>query len=219
DPEPPQAEDVHWVSVDFKTVLHWSVPPSDYTYTVSYSEFLVHVTTASIVKLITKHSLFSRTFTADVVTEGIGNFDPEDFHTPAPLLQPLQLSAVSLTILKVAERSVTLNISDPLTGIHVQNKQLTIRDVLKKDLKYTVSYHKSASTRTKYMVVDSNLPLIPNLDPGQSYCFMVAALVRAVTHLPAGVVESTDLHLGLQHPGRRLMSHTHKKSQNFPYFW
>uniref|UniRef100_A0AAV2JYW2 Tissue factor n=1 Tax=Knipowitschia caucasica TaxID=637954 RepID=A0AAV2JYW2_KNICA len=88
-----------------------------------------------------------------------------------------ELSAVSFSIHKVAERSVTLNISDPLSGIHREDKQLTIRDILKKDLKYKVSYYKAGSTGKRDLVVDSNVAQIQNLDPGQSYCFMVAAFV------------------------------------------
>lgn len=39
-----------------------------------------------------------------------------------------------------------VNITDPLSSIHVGKKQLTIRGVLKNDLKYKISYHKSGST-------------------------------------------------------------------------
>ncbi|KAK7945285.1 hypothetical protein WMY93_001013 [Mugilogobius chulae] len=88
-----------------------------------------------------------------------------------------ELSAVAFSIQKVSERSITLNISDPLTGIHSGSKQLSIRDVLAKDLKYKVSYYKAGSNGKKDLIVDSNVAQIPNLDPGLSYCFMVAAFV------------------------------------------
>lgn len=192
DLEPPKAENVHWVSLDFKTILKWSVPPSNYTYTVTFSEgddgdwtAPRHCTLISDTECDLTYELlpYDTTFSADVVTEGMPgqDFDPEEFpHTYSAPFNPYkqsELSAVAISIQKVAERSVTLNISDPLTGIHIGNKQLTIRDILKKDLKYKVSYYKSGSTGKRDLVVDSNLPQIPNLDPGQSYCFMVAAFV------------------------------------------
>lgn len=33
----PKAEKVHWVSLDFKTILTWTTKASNYTYTVLYS--------------------------------------------------------------------------------------------------------------------------------------------------------------------------------------
>lgn len=197
DLEPPTVENVHWVSVDFKTILKWSVPPSNYTYTVMFSktgldspDYDDDNTTPECIEisdtecdLTYKLLPYDTTFIADVVTEGIPgqDFDPEEMpHTKSASFNPYrqsELSAVTFSIQKVAERSVTLNISDPLTGIHSGDKQLTIRDILKKDLKYKVSYYKSGSTGKRDLVVDSNLPQIPNLDPGQSYCFMVAAYV------------------------------------------
>ncbi|XP_072290444.1 tissue factor-like, partial [Eucyclogobius newberryi] len=127
--------------------------------------------------------LLLRTFTADVQTEGSMNNDydleelPHTYSDPFNPYKHSELSAVAFSIQKVAERSVTLNISDPLTGIHGPTKQLSIRDVLKKDLKYKVSYYKAGSTGKRDLIVDSNMAQIPNLDPGQSYCFMVAAFV------------------------------------------
>ena len=46
----------------------------------------------------------------------------------------------------VDEKTVTVNITDTLTSVHVGGKQLTIRDIFKKDLKYKISYYKSGST-------------------------------------------------------------------------
>lgn len=56
------------------------------------------------------------------------------------------ISAVTFTVKNIDETSVLVNITDPLTSIHLQGKQLTIRDILKKDLKYKISYYKSGST-------------------------------------------------------------------------
>lgn len=56
------------------------------------------------------------------------------------------ISAVTFTLKNVNDTRVHVNITDPLSGIHLRGKQLTIRDILKKDLKYRISYHKSGST-------------------------------------------------------------------------
>lgn len=56
------------------------------------------------------------------------------------------ISAVMFTVENVDETRVLVNITDPVTSIHVRGKQLTIRDILKKDLKYKISYYKSGST-------------------------------------------------------------------------
>lgn len=56
------------------------------------------------------------------------------------------ISAVTFTVKNVDGTRVLVNITDPVTGIHVRGKQFTIRDILKKDLKYKISYYKSGST-------------------------------------------------------------------------
>ncbi|KAJ0059388.1 hypothetical protein NL108_016167, partial [Boleophthalmus pectinirostris] len=88
----------------------------------------------------------NRKFQADVQTDDLYD-DYEDLpHTYSTFFNPYtqsELSAVSFSILKVGEHSVTLNITDPLTSFHVGGKQLSIRDILQKDLKYKVSYSKS----------------------------------------------------------------------------
>ena len=50
-------------------------------------------------------------------------------------------------IVKPVDKSkVTVNITDPLTSIHKNGKQLNIRDIFKNDLKYKISYYKAGST-------------------------------------------------------------------------
>lgn len=61
------------------------------------------------------------------------------------------ISAVKFTIHTVDQHSVMVNITDPMTSIHRRQQQLSIRDVLKKELKYKISYYKSGSTgKVKY---------------------------------------------------------------------
>ncbi len=56
------------------------------------------------------------------------------------------ISAVQFTVESVNKSKVIVNITDPLTSIHQRGKQLSIRDILKNDLKYKVIYYKSGST-------------------------------------------------------------------------
>lgn len=56
------------------------------------------------------------------------------------------ISAAEFQIHPVDDHRVIVNITDPLTGLHERGKQFSIRDILKKDLKYKVSYYKSGST-------------------------------------------------------------------------
>lgn len=67
-------------------------------------------------------------------------------HLKDPLLPTGNISAVSFSIQTVDESTVSVNITDPVTSIHQQQKQLSIRDVLKEDLEYKITYYKSGST-------------------------------------------------------------------------
>lgn len=187
----PKAENVRWVSVDFKTMLFWTATPSDYTYTVLYSEAEGDWDTnpeciqISHSECEMTHSLkpFDRTYTADIKTEpaGMSNYDPDDLpHTYSLPFNPYrqsEISAVNFTVESVEETAVTINITDPLTTIHERTKQLSIRDILKKDLKYKISYSKSGSTGKRDIISDDSVARVEKLDAGESYCFMVAAYI------------------------------------------
>lgn len=56
------------------------------------------------------------------------------------------ISAANFYLVDVNDTTVLVNISDPLTAIHRRSKQLTIRDILKNDLKYKIIYYKSGNT-------------------------------------------------------------------------
>lgn len=63
-----------------------------------------------------------------------------------PAMSTGNISAVKFAIHTVDEHSVMVNITDPITSIHRRQQQLSIRDVLEKELKYKISYYKSGST-------------------------------------------------------------------------
>ncbi|CAK6980757.1 tissue factor-like [Scomber scombrus] len=130
------------------------------------------------------YSYFDRLYSADIKTEAAtmdyDDYQDESPHTYSPHINPYEeskISAVKFSVEVVEESNVTVMISDPVTSIHKQGRQLTIRDILKDDLKYKISYYKSGSTRKRDIISDSSIAKVSGLDPGVRYCFMVAAFI------------------------------------------
>ncbi|KAM9322060.1 tissue factor-like [Pholidichthys leucotaenia] len=184
----PAAQDVHWVSLDFKTILRWTAEPSDHRYTVYYAENHGDwVESRDCIRIsesecdLTDHiKALDRTFSADIRTE------PEDYdndvddypHTYSPQFNPYKesnISAADFAVEALDNGKVMVNITDPLTGLHDRGRQLSIRDIFKNNLKYKTSYYKSGSTGKRDFIADSSQAEVPDLDVGDSYCFMVAA--------------------------------------------
>uniref|UniRef100_A0A8D3ED27 Tissue factor n=1 Tax=Scophthalmus maximus TaxID=52904 RepID=A0A8D3ED27_SCOMX len=188
----PRAENVHWFSLDFKTTLNWTTKSSNYTYTVLYSwddsDWIECLYCSQLIESVCDLTNclkpFDRIYSADVKTEPASmnhNYDPEELpHTYSGNFNPYiesNISAVKITVQAVDERTVTVNITDPLTSIHQDGKQLSIRDVLKNDLMYKISYYKSGSTGKRDIISESSMAEVSQLDAGQKYCFMVAAYI------------------------------------------
>uniref|UniRef100_A0AAX7TD67 Tissue factor n=1 Tax=Astatotilapia calliptera TaxID=8154 RepID=A0AAX7TD67_ASTCA len=185
----PRAQDVHWVSLDFTTHLRWSVTSSDYTYTVRFSREdadweespnCIQIS-ASECDLTQSLKASDRAYFADVQTE-IMDMDYELPHTQSSRFNPYResnISAVSFTVAPLDDRRVIVNITDPLTSIYDRGKQLSIRDIFKKDLNYKIRYYKSGSTGKRDEISNSSMKVIPGLDKGESYCFMVATFIRS----------------------------------------
>ncbi|XP_077391824.1 tissue factor-like [Festucalex cinctus] len=188
----PKADNVHWVSLDFKTLLMWTAPPSNYTFTVMYSwddvNWRESVNCIRIAEtecdLSNEFEQPQRTFSADIRTE---TFDSTDYevddllpHTYSPPFNPYgqsEISAPDFTVEVVEEGKVSVTIKDPLTSFHKYGKQLTIRDILKNDLQYKISYYKSGNTGKRDIKFNTNRGEVSGLDAGESYCFMVAAVI------------------------------------------
>ncbi|XP_063317864.1 tissue factor-like [Pelmatolapia mariae] len=202
----PRAQDVHWVSLDFTTHLRWSVTPSDYTYTVRFSggeadweesPNCIQIS-ASECDLTQSLKASNRAYSADVLTE-ITDTDYELPHTYSSKFNPYResnISAVGFTVEPLDDRRVIVNITDPLTSIYDRGKQLSIRDIFKKDLNYKISYYKSGSTGKRDVMSNSSTKEIPGLDKGESYCFMVAAFIisrpKATQHGSWSVQKCTE---------------------------
>lgn len=189
---PPKAENVRWVSVDFKTTLHWDSPSPDHTYSVYYSrdggDWLESPDCIQVpgpdCDLTNQLIPYDWKYTADIKTDSeVDDYDypsEEMPHTFSDEFNPYResaISAVEFTVEDVGGGKVIINISDPLTGIHQRGRQLTIRDILKKDLHYKITYNKAGTTGKRELTRDTSVAEVTGLDVGQSYCFIVAAFI------------------------------------------
>ncbi|XP_077471667.1 tissue factor-like [Stigmatopora argus] len=190
----PKAENVHWVSLDFKTLLKWTVAPSNYSFSVQYiwehgdewksSSNCIRISETEC-DLSDELQPPNREFSADVQTEpeddlhyDVDEF-PHTFSAPFNPYQQSEISAPEFTVELLEEGKASVTIEDPLTSFHKYGTQLSIRDILKNDLQYKISYYKSGSTGKRDIVTKSNKGEVAALDVGQSYCFMVAAYIPA----------------------------------------
>ncbi|XP_061925650.1 tissue factor-like [Entelurus aequoreus] len=196
DDSAPKAENVRWISLDFKTLLMWTSSPSHYTFTVKYSwdegDWFESPNCIDISERECDLSVdlepIDRTFTADVLTEPESDEHlPEELpHTYSPPFNPYtqsEISAAEFDVEVLEEGRVSVVIKDPLTSFHQKGKQLSVKDVLKDDLQYKISYYKSGNTGKRDIISKSNRAEVSGLDAGHSYCFMVAAFIP--TRAPA----------------------------------
>ncbi|XP_036938637.1 tissue factor-like isoform X1 [Acanthopagrus latus] len=217
----PTAENIRWVSLDFKTILMWTVKEPDHKFTVLYSvddgdwQESHDCIQVSELECDLTHDLqpFDRLYSADIQTDTTDEDYTADEppHAVSPHFNPYKesnISAVKFTVRSVDKTRVIVNITDPLTSIHVGQRQLSIRDIFAHDLQYKVIYRKSESTGKKEITSNSSVAEVPNLDEGQRYCFMVAAFIpsrpqntkwgawseESCTHGDPGI--GTDLSLG-----------------------
>ncbi|KAF6720428.1 Tissue factor [Oryzias melastigma] len=191
DDSAPKPENVRWMSLDFTTILTWTAQPSSHSFTVQYSiDNSDWTESQDCIRIpetkcdLTEHlKYYDRSFSADIQTEhpDVLDYDVENLpHTYSPPFNPYRdsnISAAEFSVKQLNETTVLVNITDPLTAIHKKNKQLTIRDIFQNDLQYKISYYKSQSTRKRDIESLTSTAEISGLDPGQSYCFMVAAYI------------------------------------------
>ncbi|XP_013869562.1 tissue factor [Austrofundulus limnaeus] len=190
---PVKLENIRWLSLDFKTVLTWtcSCSPADYNYTIWFSQGETVDWMESLDCIQTPHfecdlsedlKPMDRNYRADIRVEHHSfddDFDenPHMFSPPFNPYRQSNISAVQFSLVNVNKTTVIINITDPVTSFHHQGKQSTIRDVLKKDLKYKILYYKAGSTREREVVSDSSTATVSGLEAGLGYCFMVAAFI------------------------------------------
>ncbi|XP_054888864.1 tissue factor-like [Poeciliopsis prolifica] len=189
----PKAQNVHWTSVDFQTILKWTVEESGNTFTIQYSEknkdwmdvANCFRTTEMECDLTQELEGSDKNYEADIradfdkLSDEFG-LDYDFPHTYSPIFNPYResnISALEFSITDVDEGTVILNITHPLTSITKRGKQQTIKDILKNDLQYKITYYKSGSTGKRHKIANSSSAEVSGLDAGQTYCFMVAAFI------------------------------------------
>ncbi|XP_061569581.1 coagulation factor IIIa [Cololabis saira] len=189
----PRAENVTWKSTNFKTVLTWGPEPTpDYTYTVEFyaiggnKQRNHHCTRSSQTSCDLSASMtdVQSCYRADIVSEpplGATSDLVEFPHTTTSTFCPYKETDIGRPDfeLRMSEDKslTTLVVSDPLTALFSDRRQLNVRDVFGEKLQYKVTYRKNRSTGTKVQTSPSSLIQLQNLDPGESYCFSVQAFI------------------------------------------
>uniref|UniRef100_A0A8C5BSZ1 Tissue factor n=1 Tax=Gadus morhua TaxID=8049 RepID=A0A8C5BSZ1_GADMO len=158
----PRAQNVTWISTNFKTLLTWGPKPSEnYSYTVEYSvvgedrENNPHCIQSreTMCDLSASLSRLRESYIAEVLSEpprGVALDLVEPPHTRSQAFCPYldtDIDRPDFTIVVGKDkRSVTLNVMDPLTALFDGNQQQSIRDVFGDELQYRVTYRRHSST-------------------------------------------------------------------------
>ncbi|KAM6908297.1 coagulation factor III, tissue factor a [Lycodopsis pacificus] len=189
----PRAQNVTWKSTNFKTILSWEPKPSaDYSYTVEFSAVGADkqrnphcirsmVTVCDLSSFLTD---LNAVYTADVLSEpplGATSGLIEFPHTSSSRFCPYKDTDIDRPDfkLKVSEdkKKTTLYVTDPLTALFKDNRQLNIRDIFSHQLQYKVTYRKNKSTGKKVYISKTNVIELTDLDRGESYCFKIQAYI------------------------------------------
>ncbi|XP_034028517.1 coagulation factor IIIa [Thalassophryne amazonica] len=189
----PKAQNVTWESTNFKTLLTWEPKPSkDYSYTVEFSAIgenrhrnphciRTPETSCDLTRSLTD---LKAVYSADVLSEpplGVTSDLIEFPHTSSPKFCPYEDTVIGKPDFKLDvsedKKKTTLYVSDPVTALFKDGRQLTIRDIFSEELQYKVTYRKAKSSgRKEYFSKNSTIELT-NLDQRESYCFYVQAYI------------------------------------------
>ncbi|CAJ1082003.1 coagulation factor IIIa [Xyrichtys novacula] len=189
----PKAQNVTWKSTNFKTFLTWEPEPSaDYSYTVEFSavgrdkQRSPHCTRSSKTDCDLSSFLtdLKACYKADVIsTPPLGaSSDLTEFpYSSSTRFCPYQETDLGRPEFKLEvngnKRSTTLYVTDPLTAVFKDGRQLNLRDIFADELQYKVTYRRNQSTGKKTQVSKTNVIEVTNLDKGESYCFNIQAYI------------------------------------------
>ncbi|XP_071341649.1 coagulation factor IIIa [Trachinotus anak] len=189
----PQAQNVTWTSINFKTFLTWEPKPSaDYSFTVEYSavgksrQKNPHCIRSSATVCDLSNSLtdLNACYTADVLSEpplGVNSDLIEFPYTTSPRFCPYKDTDIGKPDFKLEvsedKKKTTLYVTDPLTALFKDGRQLSIRDIFSDQLQYKVTYRRNKSTGKKVMFAKTNVIELTDLDREESYCFSVQAYI------------------------------------------
>uniref|UniRef100_A0A8C1YRH5 Tissue factor n=1 Tax=Cyprinus carpio TaxID=7962 RepID=A0A8C1YRH5_CYPCA len=189
----PKAQNVTWSSVNFKSILTWSPKPTNYSYTVEFSEVgQDRKRTGHCIKTMeTECDLTAElqnpkaNYSADILSEpmqGVFSDLVEFPHVSSKKFSPYYDTAIGKPEFKIEvnsdKRKTTLYVTDiPTALFNEDKKRLNIRDVFRDNLQYKVTYRKAKSTGKKEKISKSSIIELPDLDQGVSYCFYVQAFL------------------------------------------
>uniref|UniRef100_A0A8C1DIG5 Tissue factor n=1 Tax=Cyprinus carpio carpio TaxID=630221 RepID=A0A8C1DIG5_CYPCA len=188
----PKAQNVTWSSLNFKTILMWSPKPTNYSYTVEFSqvgqdrERTPHCirTMAMECDLTAGLKKLNAYYTADILSEpmrGVSSDLVEFPHATTEKFSPYYDTAIGRPEFRIEvssdKRKTTLHVEDIPTALFVDEKRLNIRDVFMDNLQYKVTYRKAKSTGKKEKISKSSIIELTDLDRGESYCFYVQAFL------------------------------------------
>ncbi|KAM9337540.1 coagulation factor III, tissue factor a [Symphorus nematophorus] len=189
----PRAQNVTWRSTNFKTLLTWEPKPTpDYSYTVEYSVVggnrlrTPHCirSSATVCDLSSSLTDLNACYTADVLSEpplGVVRDLIEYPYTSSPRFCPYKDTDIGKPEFKLEvsedKKKTTLYVTDPLTALFKDGRQLSIRDIFSDQLKYKVTYRRNKSTGKKEYISNNNEIVLKNLERGESYCFNVQVFI------------------------------------------
>ncbi|NP_001232896.1 coagulation factor III, tissue factor a precursor [Danio rerio] len=187
----PKAKNVSWSSVNFKSMLTWSPKPTNYSYTVEFSELsqdrertpycIRTMDTECDLTAVLKN--LKAYYSADVLSEpmrGVSSDLVEFPHVSSGKFSPYHDTDIGRPEFKIEvssdKRMTKLHVTDVPTALFDdQKKRLNIRDVFGDELQYKVIYRKAKSTGKKEMLSKKSIIEMPDLDRGVGYCFNVQA--------------------------------------------
>uniref|UniRef100_A0A8C2AI28 Tissue factor n=1 Tax=Cyprinus carpio TaxID=7962 RepID=A0A8C2AI28_CYPCA len=189
----PKAQNVTWSSLNFKTILMWSPKPTNYSYTVEFSqvgqdrERMPHCirTMATECDLTAGLRNLTAYYTADILSEPMQavSSDLVEFpHVSSEKYSPYYDTAIGRPEFKIEvssdKRKTTLHVADiPTSLFNEDKKRLNIQDVFGDTLQYKITYRKAKSTGKKEKISKSSIIELTDLDRGESYCFYVQAFL------------------------------------------
>uniref|UniRef100_A0A674MQQ9 Tissue factor n=1 Tax=Takifugu rubripes TaxID=31033 RepID=A0A674MQQ9_TAKRU len=195
----PRAYNVTWKSTNFKTVLTWDPKPSHlYSYTVEFFRKVdqdqrrinPHCIRSSFPQCDLSNSLteLRSSYMAEILSEpplGETSELTEFPYSRSPRFCPYNDTDIGKPDFKLEvsadKKKTSLFVTDPLTALFKDGRQLNIRDIFSDQLMYKVTYRKNKSTGKKEHISKTNVIELTNLDQGESYCFSIQAYIPSRT--------------------------------------
>ncbi|KAG7320058.1 hypothetical protein KOW79_017201 [Hemibagrus wyckioides] len=182
-----RAQNLTWTSFNFKTILTWSFD-ADHKHTVEFSRVgrdrqrnphCIRVSHPEC-DLTDNLSDLKAAYTADVLTE-LMTFDPIELpSTQSKRFCPYNdtvIGAPQFSVKLDKNNTIVLHIADQQTALYRDGRHLTLRDVFKHDLKYSIVYNRAGSTGKKQIVVSDSEVVMSDVERGPSYCFRISVFI------------------------------------------